>query len=87
MPCVAKPAKGKQADEGSYYLINNKSAVERNLQRSFGFKALGQLNSYGRSIFQRVGDGGDYAQFLDVRRVLVAVFNLELSLTCRLYLT
>lgn len=36
---------------------------------------------------QRIGDGRYHAQLLDIRRVLVAVVNLELSLTGRLYTT
>ena len=35
---------------------------------------------------QGISDGGDHANLLDVGRVLVAVVNLELSLTGRLNL-
>ena len=37
------------------------------------------------SVFQRVGDGSHDAQFLDVRRVLVAILDFELSLAGCLY--
>ena len=36
-------------------------------------------------VVQRVGDGGDDAEFLDVGGVLIAVFDLELTLTGCLY--
>ena len=48
--------------------------------------ALPALFKYGYSVFQRIGDGGHDAQFLDVGGVLVAVFDFELPLACRLYL-
>ena len=39
------------------------------------------------SVFQRVGDGGHHTQFLYVRSILVAVFNLKLPLSGSLYLS
>ena len=40
----------------------------------------GQEEEGGKSVFEEIVDGGDHAHFLDVRRVLVAVLNTEITL-------